>query len=477
VKRFLLLLLLLLNTLPVAAQNDTLLLYTTQADGVVTVGVLNPDTGEATRITELVDELGYSWGDVGWSPDGRYLWVVDIPNQNRRRLRLYEVGNWSETTITENGFLYGCDPALDWSPDGQTLSYFTGEEPDHQLALLHLSDDVTHTYDEVRPPSQGGGEPVWSPDGRYVLIADSVVDTADMSVTMEFDAPYWSTGFSPDGRFFAYSEPNISSTPVWLYDLAANELLDTGTPGTIDRWSPDGRYLLFERRDEQQEVVHFYYELETGRFEAIDVGKPIRNFAGWFQGGEELLVATLRDESGQSLLRYEMASGNVTPVTEAPGSVMRVVTDGPWLVVAYSSEYERGEHPSDLLWLTDGETVLEAELIIHSDHFTNAEEVAWSPDRRWLSVVASDGIYRFDPQTAALDRLPVDAHRFEVPMWSPDSRYLVFHAYLTEESDSRETMLWNTETDTIEPIEHEIGTLIGWRNGETQDSLLYCGIG
>lgn len=465
-------LLVFLLVVPASAQNDTLLLYTTRENGGHTVYVLNVDTGEATTIAELMD------GDVGWSPDGRYVWVVDTPNENRRRLRLYEVGNWSETTITENGFLYGCDPALDWSPDGHTLSYFIGEEPDHQLALLHLSDDVTHTYDGVRPPSQGG-EPVWSPDGRYVLIADSVVDTADMSVVMEFDAPYWSTGFSPDGRFFAYSEPNISSTPVWLYDLAANELLDTGTPGTIDRWSPDGRYLLLERRDEQQEVVHFYYEPESASFHNIDVDNRIGRIAGWMQGGAEMLVITYGTDNGspQTLLRYAMETGEISPVVETPGFIGHVAVNGEWLAAAYTVGDESGYFPDDHLHITNGETVLDLEMIIHSSVYTSAKEVAWSPDGRWLSVVASDGIYRFDPQTAALERLPVDAHRFEVPMWSPDSRYLVFHAFLTEGSDNRETMLWNTETDTIEPIGHEIGTLIGWQNGDTQDSLLYCGIG
>jgi Tol biopolymer transport system component len=478
--------LILLVAVPVSAQSDALLLYTVWEDAVQTVYVLNVDTGEQTLITELDAGSFIGTEDVGWSSDGRYVWVVDDPNDNRRRLRVYALENGlSERIIIENLSYAGCDASIEWSPDGQILSYFTGEAPEHQLTLLNVSDDVAYTFDNnVGEASAWSLD--WSPDGRY-LVRDiqptaqqgdtMLVDTLDGSAVMTFNGAN-SEQFSPDGRLMAYANWNPART-VWLYDIVADALMEIG-PGDLDRWSPDGRYLLLTRRDEQDSVTHFYYELATGDLTTIDTDERIVYIATWMQGASELLIVTSPgedDASGQTLLRYAMASGEITPVIETPGSVGNVVPGGSWVAVTYRLTYERGYIPSDHIRITDGETTLDVELTIYDSYDKNAVEVQWSPDGRWLTLLTGDGIFRFDPEAATLERLPVDAYRFSMPIWSADSRYLLFRMYADQDDSQGEVRVWNTENETFEEIPYPMATIIGWQYGTWQKSLIYCGEG
>jgi Tol biopolymer transport system component len=474
------LLLVLLVTLPVMAQAqaqadvDALLLYAAWDDSIETVYVLNADTGEQRMIAELLDAPRYSWGDAGWSPDGRYIWVVDAPSENRRRLQLVDVADWSARTITEDLLLEGCQPSLSWSPDGQMLSYFTGAEPDHQLTLLHLETEIAYTFGDLR--SLDSARPVWSPDGRYLLTRaqpgsgqgeNLLVDTSDGSVVMAFRGG--AREFSPDGRYLAHKDL------TWrLVDLATAESVDLGTSDTIDSWSPDGRYLLLWRVDEQDRAVYFTYEPQTGAFTTLDAGEPVRRIVAWAQDGAELLIVTQPGEQDgeETLRRYALASGDVTPLLESSGLVGLVSPNGSWLFVSYT-----GETPPAHIRITGGETVLDTELAVSAPFFADFDSPAvWSPDTRWLALRASDGIYRFDRETATLERLPIEAYRFQVPGWSADSRHLAFRVFAGD-GDRGKLAMWHAAGNTVEQLPYPVDAIVGWRNGQSQDSLLYCGIG
>jgi Tol biopolymer transport system component len=117
------------------------------------------------------------------------------------------------------------------------------------------------------------------------------------------------------------------------------------------------------------------------------------------------------------------------------------------------------------------------ELTIYDSYDKNAVEVQWSPDGRWLTLLTGDGIFRFDPEAATLERLPVDAYRLSMPIWSADSRYLLFRMYADQDDSQGEVRVWNTENETFEEIPYPMATIIGWQYGTWQKSLIYCGEG
>lgn len=142
-----------------------------------------------------------------------------------------------------------------WSPDGQTIAYLS---------------DATGEYEVyVRP--QGGGEarrltkdggvwrfaPRWSPDSKKLVFGDRqhrlrILDVASGAVTEvdqgtreDLDGYTW----SPDSRWIAYEKSHENRIPgIALYSLESGKTFQLGdglTPDTSPMWSPDGQYLFF----------------------------------------------------------------------------------------------------------------------------------------------------------------------------------------------------------------------------------------
>ncbi len=148
-----------------------------------------------------------------------------------------------------------------WSPDGQTLAYFTDDGGQYQLELRPQSGMGT-----PRRISLGGGDnfysaPRWSPDGKTIAYSNSrgEIWTADVATgrLTKVDAnpfgPFGREGpplsWSKDSRWIAYERQIANRLPaIFVFDRttgATHQMTDEMTTASAPVFDAGGKYLFF----------------------------------------------------------------------------------------------------------------------------------------------------------------------------------------------------------------------------------------
>ena len=113
----------------VLAQEEGLILLTRREDNLTTAFLLNPGTGEETPLSEFV-----GLGDLGWSPDGRY---ITFHSERDGNSEVYIMGSHGENqrSLTNS-------PALDRAPrfstDGSEILFRSERNGDSELFIMNL---------------------------------------------------------------------------------------------------------------------------------------------------------------------------------------------------------------------------------------------------------------------------------------------------------------------------------------------------
>ncbi len=457
----------LLLTFPVLAQSDDLLLAVHQ-DKQDEVYLINVETGEQALLTQLGDGTDFVWADVGWSPDGHYVWVVNRAEDQHQRLRLFDVQNSTESLISDKLYFNGCNASLAWSPSGQSLAYFTNKDSEFSMTLMNFENDTNRSMRVNGTELQH-----WSPDERYIVVDDMLIDSIHATIILDKGVDNWNSIFSPDSRYLTLRNAN---NQVSIYDLVTGKSINLELDGGVESWSPDSRYLLI-RNNTAQDTSYAYYDTHSKTMQVIDVASSHQVRAWTLDSTGLFIYAYLPDQSGEILLRYDINSGETSTIFETSGWIGNIFQHEDWLVILYNPAFPDVYTPTTFVKFIRGTMVTEAELTIYNfNAATNPSAVSWSPDGHLLSLLASDGMYLFDPETASLKLLPVDAERIHPPFWSPDGHFLVFESF-HENNKVHNLQAWNSINDGLKILSDERLTIVGWQRGDVHHSLLFCGEG
>jgi tricorn protease len=145
--------------------------------------------------------------------------------------------------LTATSGVHERDPA--WSADGRQLAYFSDETGEYALHIRPRDGGPVRKITVGDQPTFLQS-PRWSPDGRYIVVEDAwenlwrveVATGASVKVAAHTYAATW----SPDGRWLAYSKPEVSSMhAVWLYST------ETGVSTRVSGDLADARWPVFDK--------------------------------------------------------------------------------------------------------------------------------------------------------------------------------------------------------------------------------------
>jgi len=315
------------DTSPRWSPDGRQLLFVSDRGGKKQLYVVNRDGGEARQVTEL--EKGVS--SPAWSPDSRSIAFVSRLLENSKP----ENGEPNNDESQEESDVRVVT-RLRYKNDGQ--GWWDGS-----WAQVFTVDVDTGKTRQVTEGPYDHGSPVWSPDGRYLLV---VADRAE-------DADY------------------TSRSDLWRYDLADDEgepvKLTTGEgPVAAPAWSPGGRLVAYAGHDssfggatllrlyvvdaERPGEVHCI----TGEFDRAILSGIISDMAGfspgsglqWSPDGERVYF-TAAEGGAAWLFGADIESGEVEAVL-ADARVLQSVdvgSDGE----SYAAVISTPELPSDVV--------------------------------------------------------------------------------------------------------------------------------
>ncbi len=192
------------------------------------------------------------------------------------------------------------------SPDGRRLALWIG-----------TADDEVWTFEIERGVlarlAQGATNPVWSPDGDWIVFSGSADDDlgrvrADGSgqpeALLRRKLPQVPTSISPDGRVVAFSEDTPETgSDVWTLSLDTREshvVLGSRFNESAATFSPDGRLLAYVSDETGHNEVYVLPFPGPGARRQVSVGggtSPVWGRRGgeiFYQSGTTMMTASLR---------------------------------------------------------------------------------------------------------------------------------------------------------------------------------------
>ena len=209
------------------------------------------------------------------------------------------VANQVGTSLTRAFFSVSADGGLAWRGGRDAMTQFTWLDREGHV-LGHSGEagqyiDVALSPDGSRlaysRPTDGGTRQVW------------ILDLARGTDTRFSFVPggAWSPAWSPDSRYLAFS--GINGTGLFVKDLSntgdATPLSRQGASTTVNQWSPDGRFLLYDVAGHGFDLFALLNPIGGGERSQVPVANSEFNETHGQISPDSRWVAYASDESGR----------------------------------------------------------------------------------------------------------------------------------------------------------------------------------
>jgi dipeptidyl aminopeptidase/acylaminoacyl peptidase len=331
--------------------------------------------------------------------------------------------------------------AVQLSPDGRRIAYAVvmRDRPGRPYGQLWIMDLATQKSARIGGDKDGGGSPLFSPDGKWLAFAGRQGENSGLFVAhadgsnVTFltswsgtNSPLPGTGkdvaWSPDGKQLAY----ISATPG---SAAAGANSD---PMVITRYlyKPDAGEGMTRFNDNQRLHI-FTVDVATKKVQQLTKGDFDEHSIDWSPDGKEILFASNREPNQDEFFNYDVFALQVSD-----NSIRR-------LTATEYTEYEP-------LWSPDGKHIVYR----GTRRGVTDRETTMEDTHVW--VMNADGSDRREIG-AVLD------NRQSTPQWAPDGRAVYF---TVQERGSVRLVRLPIAGGKPEYVVKDTGSVAGWSVGK-----------
>jgi len=247
------------------------------------------------------------------------------------------------------------------SPDGRRLAISAGD--------VWIYEWQRDTLTRLTFTGGGASEPVWSPDGRYIVFqapggmfwtrSDGAGKPQPLTQSKNGEYPY---SFSPDGKYLAFHELTSSSgTDLWTLPLQADgaglrpgkaELfLQTSFSERNGAFSPDGRWLAYSSDESGSNQVYVRaFPDRGGRWQISNSGGLYPAFSRdarelFFRTAENQIMVTSYDGRGDSFVADKPRLWSEKKIADSglAGKNYEVTPDGKRIIALMPADERNGQ--------------------------------------------------------------------------------------------------------------------------------------
>lgn len=266
-------------------------------DGNSGIYVMNSFGNNPTRLTDYAD----GDGSPAWAPNGRQI-AFDRCLFNRQGVQNYEVyvmdaDGRNQCPLTDHPAF---DAYPDWSPDGAQIAFVSTRGPRQDPNIYVMDADGSNVTQITHV--EWAGEPMWSPDGRYI-------------------------------GFQANIDLNRQTQHVYVIDSDGTNRWQVSEPlpgmtMSFDGWSPDGTQILYKATVglTVKTPIPIIATLSLKRrkavkHEQVPIPKMDANGFAWGADGKSILMALRKSkEEKWDIYRFSLPDGPLVQLTDHPAS-------------------------------------------------------------------------------------------------------------------------------------------------------------
>jgi Tol biopolymer transport system component len=261
--------------------------------------VMNPD---GSHLRKLASFSSLS-GSLSWSPDGKFIAYMDVPNGSNLKAMLYvvpvEPAAPAKSPPKPVAASYLSDAA--WSPEGDWLAY----------KCLAQSKKSPIQLCVVRPSDPASAKPVsdlniagysWSPDGTKLaftagqrkspgLFVAKLDGSAPVALTQLKAIPA-SFDWSPDSKQILFTDLQGRDSAIFRINAdgsSRERLTDPKLQADSAYWSADARQIALSAMDHGNRSV-FLLNLDNSEMHKVVAGLPQCSPTGWLSGTSLLFI-------------------------------------------------------------------------------------------------------------------------------------------------------------------------------------------